>query len=50
MKRFHVHLHADDLQTSIAFDSQLFAAQPTRIEADYAKTSSPLPRRQRCAS
>jgi hypothetical protein len=37
MKRFHVHLHVDDLQASIAFYSQLFAAQPTRIEADYAK-------------
>jgi len=37
MKRFHVHLHVDDLQTSIAFYSHLFAAPPTRIEADYAK-------------
>ena len=37
MKRFHVHLHVDDLQASIAFYSQLFAAQPIRIEADYAK-------------
>jgi catechol 2,3-dioxygenase-like lactoylglutathione lyase family enzyme len=37
MKRFHVHLHVDDLATSIAFYSRLFAAAPTRVEADYAK-------------
>jgi catechol 2,3-dioxygenase-like lactoylglutathione lyase family enzyme len=37
MKRFHVHLHVDDLQASIAFYSKLFAAQPARIEGDYAK-------------
>ena len=37
MKRFHVHLHVDDLSRSIGFYSQLFAAQPARIEADYAK-------------
>lgn len=37
MKRFHVHLHVDDLSQSIAFYSRLFAAQPTRVEADYAK-------------
>lgn len=37
MKRFHVHLHVDDLSKSIAFYSHLFAAPPTRIEADYAK-------------
>ncbi len=37
MKRFHVHLHVDDLNRSIGFYSQLFAAQPARIEADYAK-------------
>lgn len=37
MKRFHVHLHVDDLQASIAFYSKLFAAQPARIENDYAK-------------
>ncbi|EPK1112764.1 MULTISPECIES: hypothetical protein [Gammaproteobacteria] len=37
MKRFHVHLHVDDLDRSIGFYSQLFAAQPARIETDYAK-------------
>ena len=37
MKRFHVHLHVDDLAKSIAFYSQLFAAEPTRRESDYAK-------------
>lgn len=37
MKRFHVHLHVDDLQASIGFYSKLFAATPARIEADYAK-------------
>ena len=37
MKRFHVHLHVDDLATSVAFYSRLFSAQPTRTESDYAK-------------
>ena len=37
MKRFHVHLHVDDLDRSIGFYSQLFATQPARIESDYAK-------------
>lgn len=37
MKRFHVHLHVSDLPQSIAFYSQLFATQPARTEADYAK-------------
>ncbi len=37
MKRFHVHVHVDDLGKSIAFYSQLFAAQPARVEGDYAK-------------
>ena len=37
MNRFHVHLHVDDLGKSIGFYSKLFAAEPTRIEADYAK-------------
>lgn len=37
MKRFHVHLHVDDLPASVAFYTRLFAAQPTRVEADYAK-------------
>lgn len=37
MKRFHVHLHVDDLHKSIAFYSRLFAAEPARVETDYAK-------------
>jgi lactoylglutathione lyase len=37
MKRFHVHVHVDDLGKSIGFYSKLFAAEPTRVEGDYAK-------------
>ena len=37
MKRFHVHLHVDDLAKSVAFYSKLFAAEPARVESDYAK-------------
>ena len=37
MKRFHVHLHVDNLAKSIGFYSQLFAAEPVRVEGDYAK-------------
>lgn len=37
MKRFHVHVHVEDLGKSVAFYSKLFAAEPTRIESDYAK-------------
>jgi catechol 2,3-dioxygenase-like lactoylglutathione lyase family enzyme len=37
MKRFHVHAHVDDLKASIAFYSKMFAAEPTRLENDYAK-------------
>jgi catechol 2,3-dioxygenase-like lactoylglutathione lyase family enzyme len=37
MKRFHVHLHVDDLARSVGFYSTLFGAQPARVEADYAK-------------
>ena len=37
MKRFHAHVHVDDLAQSIGFYSKLFAAAPTRVEADYAK-------------
>jgi lactoylglutathione lyase len=36
-KRFHVHLHVDDLTRSVAFYNRLFAAQPARHETDYAK-------------
>ncbi|WP_042269220.1 ArsI/CadI family heavy metal resistance metalloenzyme [Paraburkholderia heleia] len=37
MKRFHIHVHVDDIAASVAFYSKLFGAEPTRIEADYAK-------------
>ena len=37
MKRFHVHLHVDDLAKSIGFYSRLFATEPARLEGDYAK-------------
>jgi len=37
MKRFHVHVHVDDLAASITFYSRLFAIEPTRVESDYAK-------------
>src|SRR3954471_6567868 len=37
MKRFHVHVHVDDLQKNIAFYSAMFNTQPTRVEGDYAK-------------
>jgi lactoylglutathione lyase len=37
MKRFHVHVHVSDLAQSVGFYSKLFAAEPTRVEADYAK-------------
>jgi hypothetical protein len=37
MKRFHVHVHVNDLAGRIGFYSTLFAAAPARIESDYAK-------------
>lgn len=37
MKRLHVHTHVDNLQANIAFYSELFGAEPTRVEADDAK-------------
>lgn len=37
MKRFHVHVHVDDLARNIAFYSQMFGTQPARVETDYAK-------------
>lgn len=37
MKRFHVHVHVEDLAASVAFYTKLFAAEPARVEADYAK-------------
>jgi lactoylglutathione lyase len=37
MKRFHVHVHVEDLAKNVAFYSKLFAAEPARLETDYAK-------------
>jgi catechol 2,3-dioxygenase-like lactoylglutathione lyase family enzyme len=37
MKRLHVHLAVKDLDPSIRFYSQLFAAEPIVRKADYAK-------------
>jgi catechol 2,3-dioxygenase-like lactoylglutathione lyase family enzyme len=37
MKRFHVHMHVNDLNKNIAFYSAMFGVQPARKEADYAK-------------
>lgn len=37
MNRFHVHLHVADLSANVGFYSKLFGAEPTRLEADYAK-------------
>ncbi len=37
MKRFHLHLHVKSIDESVAFYSKLFAAEPAKLEADYAK-------------
>ena len=37
MKRFHVHVHVADLDSSVRFYSTLFGEQPVVIKADYAK-------------
>jgi catechol-2,3-dioxygenase len=37
MKRLHVHVAVSNLDTSIGFYSQLFAADPTVRKPDYAK-------------
>ena len=37
MKRFHVHVAVNDLESSIRFYSALFGAQPTVTKSDYAK-------------
>ncbi|MES2786441.1 MAG: ArsI/CadI family heavy metal resistance metalloenzyme [Pseudomonadota bacterium] len=37
MKRFHVHVHVEDLGKNIAFYSAMFNQQPARTEGDYAK-------------
>lgn len=37
MKRFHVHIHVDDLAQNLAFYSKMFGTPPARVESDYAK-------------
>ena len=37
MKRFHIHVSVNDLAKSIRFYSTLFGAEPSKVEADYAK-------------
>lgn len=37
MKGLHVHVAVEDLDTSIRFYSELFAAQPAVLKSDYAK-------------
>jgi catechol 2,3-dioxygenase-like lactoylglutathione lyase family enzyme len=37
MKRLHVHIAVDDLNTSIGFYSTLFGTQPSVVKPDYAK-------------
>jgi hypothetical protein len=37
MKRFHVHMHVNDLPKNIQFYSAMFNQAPARAEADYAK-------------
>lgn len=37
MKRFHLHLHVEDLAQNIAFYTAMFQQQPARTESDYAK-------------
>src|SRR5437764_8619202 len=44
MKRFHVHVHVDDLAQSIRFYSTLFAGAPSVVKPDYAKWMLENPR------
>jgi extradiol dioxygenase family protein len=37
MKRFHVHVHVADLESSVKFYSTLFGEQPAVIKPDYVK-------------
>jgi len=37
MKRFHVHVNVDDLESSIGFYRTLFGTEPSVVESDYAK-------------
>ena len=44
MKRFHVHLAVENLETSTAFYSKLFGQPPTKQQVDYAKWMLDNPR------
>lgn len=37
MKRFHVHVHVGDLDSSVRFYSALFGVEPAVLKTDYAK-------------
>lgn len=37
MKKLHIHIRTKNLDRSVAFYSAMFGAEPTRLEADYAK-------------
>ena len=37
MKRMHLHIAVDDLEQNVRFYSALFQAEPSVLEADYAK-------------
>ena len=37
MKRFHVHVSVNDIESSIRFYSTLFAREPDVVKSDYAK-------------
>ncbi len=44
MKRFHVHVGVTDLSAAIVFYTNLFDAQPSVVESDYAKWMLEEPR------
>jgi len=44
MKRFHVHVSVENVEASVRFYSQLFAAEPTVLKSDYAKWMLENPR------
>ncbi len=44
MKRMHIHIAVENLDTSIRFYSALFGAEPTKVKPDYAKWQLEDPR------
>jgi predicted enzyme related to lactoylglutathione lyase len=42
MKRFHVHLHVDDLPRSIAFYAKLFASEPSAKPAAATRAATSI--------